>query len=140
VVSHDAVPDLTDQVLRADQAVKAELFTADRRLIIAGCSCYWPEAYSVDRSGRSAWPELAPGLTPDSIKQKISSDRRVDADRPRLRAVFGGGKTFLHSLDPLRTWPSLRSGHRIEGANMRLVGSSKEGNGAEPRYLVGVEN
>ena len=23
-----------------------------------------------DRSGRSAWPELAPGLTPDSIKQK----------------------------------------------------------------------
>ena len=47
VVSHDAVPDLTDQVLRADQAVKAELFTADRRLIIAGCSYYWPEAYSV---------------------------------------------------------------------------------------------
>src|SRR6267143_3545526 len=31
-------------------------------------------------------------------KAKISSDRRVDADRPRLRAVFGGGKTFLHSL------------------------------------------
>ncbi len=47
LVSHDAVPDLTDQVLRADQAVKAELFTADRRLIIAGCSYYWPEAYSV---------------------------------------------------------------------------------------------
>jgi hypothetical protein len=47
VVSHDAVPDLTDQVLRADQAVKAELCTADRRLIIAGCSYYWPEAYSV---------------------------------------------------------------------------------------------
>ena len=47
MVSHDAVPDLTDQVLRADQAVKAELFTADRRLIIAGCSYYWPEAYSV---------------------------------------------------------------------------------------------
>src|SRR6267143_2421229 len=31
-------------------------------------------------------------------KAKISSDHRVDADRPRLRAVFGGGKTFLHSL------------------------------------------
>ena len=44
VVSHDAVLDLTDQVLRAD---KAELFTADRWLIIAGCSYYWPEAYSV---------------------------------------------------------------------------------------------
>jgi hypothetical protein len=27
--------------------VRAELFTADRRLIIAGCSYYWPEAYSV---------------------------------------------------------------------------------------------
>ncbi len=39
-VSHDAVLDLTDQVF---QAVKAELFTADRRLIIAGCSYYWPE-------------------------------------------------------------------------------------------------
>ena len=23
-----------------------------------------------DRSGRSAWPEVAPGLTPDSIQQK----------------------------------------------------------------------
>src|SRR5665647_3100037 len=34
---------------------------------------------------------------------KICSDRRVDADSPRLRAVFGGGKTFLHSLDPKRT-------------------------------------
>ncbi len=47
VVSHDAVPDLTDKVLRADHAVKAGLFTSDRRLIIAGCSDYWPEAYSI---------------------------------------------------------------------------------------------
>jgi hypothetical protein len=47
VVSHDAVPDLTDQVLRADHAVKAGLFTADRRLIVAGCSDYWPEAHSI---------------------------------------------------------------------------------------------
>src|SRR5260370_14201775 len=31
-------------------------------------------------------------------KAKICSDRRIDADRPRLRVVFGGGKTFLHSL------------------------------------------
>jgi hypothetical protein len=30
VDSHDAVSDLTDQILRADQAVKAALFTADR--------------------------------------------------------------------------------------------------------------
>src|SRR5260370_36334556 len=35
-------------------------------------------------------------------KAKICSDRRVDADRPQLRAVFGGGKTFLHGLDPNR--------------------------------------
>src|SRR6202140_2386423 len=34
---------------------------------------------------------------------KICSDRRVDADRPRLRTAFGGGKTFSHSLDPFRT-------------------------------------
>src|SRR5215204_656862 len=27
---------------------------------------------SCDRSGRSGWPELAPGLTPDSIKQKYA--------------------------------------------------------------------
>ena len=47
VVSYDAVPDLTEQVVRADHAVKAGLFTADRRLIIAGCSDYWPEAYSI---------------------------------------------------------------------------------------------
>ena len=50
LVSHGAVPDLTDQVLRADQAVKAELFTADRRLIIAGCSYYWPESVFSCRS------------------------------------------------------------------------------------------
>src|SRR6266404_4500620 len=31
-------------------------------------------------------------------KAKICSDHRVEADRPWLRAVFGGGKTFLHSL------------------------------------------
>lgn len=47
VVSHDAVPDLTEQILRADHAVTAGLFTTDGRLIIAGCSDYWPEAHSV---------------------------------------------------------------------------------------------
>lgn len=47
VVSHDAAPDLTDQIGRADHAVKAGLFTMDRRLIVAGCSDYWPEAYSI---------------------------------------------------------------------------------------------
>src|SRR6202011_3552396 len=35
---------------------------------------------------------------------KICSDRRVDADRPRLRAVFGRAKTFSHSLDPQETF------------------------------------
>jgi len=40
-------------------------------------------------------------------KAKICSDRRVDADRPRLRAVFAGGKTFSHSLDPERTFGGL---------------------------------
>ena len=45
----------------------------------------------------SAWPEVAPGLTHTHIA-KLYSDGRVDADRPWLRAVFVGGKTFLHSL------------------------------------------
>src|SRR6266404_6974566 len=35
-------------------------------------------------------------------KAKICSDHRVEADRPWLRAVFGGGKTFLHSLGQTR--------------------------------------
>src|SRR6202035_4618588 len=48
VISHGDAPDLTDRVLRADHAVKAGLLTADRRLIIAGCTDYWPDAYSVD--------------------------------------------------------------------------------------------
>jgi hypothetical protein len=49
------------------------------------------------------------GLRVDSglDKAKICSDRRVDADRPRLRAVFGEEKRFLHSLDPKRTRQTL---------------------------------
>jgi hypothetical protein len=47
VVSHDVVPDLTNNLLRADHAVAAGLSTEDRRLIVAGCSDYWPAAYSV---------------------------------------------------------------------------------------------
>jgi hypothetical protein len=44
-------------------------------------------------------------------KEKLCSDRRVDADRPRLRAVLGGGKTFLHGLGQTQTsaHPSARS-------------------------------
>src|ERR1700730_1498008 len=41
---------------------------------------------------------------------KICSNRRVDADRPRLRAVFGGGKTFLHSL-----------GHSLQKRDVRVT-------------------
>ncbi|MDF0580368.1 hypothetical protein [Bradyrhizobium yuanmingense] len=47
VVLHDVAPALTHQVARADHAVKAGLFTTDRRLVVAGCSDYWPEAYSI---------------------------------------------------------------------------------------------
>src|SRR6266404_6809495 len=36
---------------------------------------------------------------------KIGSDGRVEVHRARLRAVFGGRKTFPHGLDPTRTWP-----------------------------------
>jgi hypothetical protein len=47
VVSHDGVPELSDQLSRTDHAVRAGLFTADRRLIIAGCTDYWPDAFSL---------------------------------------------------------------------------------------------
>ena len=39
---------------------------------------------------------------PDTAK--IGSGGRVEVQRARLRAVFGGRKTFPHVLDPLRTW------------------------------------
>src|SRR5260370_30260220 len=38
---------------------------------------------------------------PDTAK--IGSDGRVEVHRARLRAVFGGRKTFPHGLDPKRT-------------------------------------
>jgi hypothetical protein len=47
---------------------------------------------------------------------KICSNRRVDADRPRLRAVFGGGKRFYTA------WTE--AGHRFPafvGANRRML-------------------
>lgn len=34
-------------------------------------------------------------------KAKISSDLRVDADRPRLRAAFGGRKKVLTQSEPI---------------------------------------
>ena len=51
VVSHESVPELSGQLARADHAVRAGLSTTDRRLIVAGCTEYWPAAFS----RRSAW-------------------------------------------------------------------------------------
>src|SRR3984893_10087444 len=60
---------------------------------------------------RIVWPFRSPSVTRGCSQvdsrldtAKICSNRRVDADRPRLRAVFGGGKTFLHSLGQKLTW------------------------------------
>ena len=52
-------------------------------------------------------PSTAPSCAridsrPDTAK--IGSDGRVEVHRARLRAVFGGRKTFPHGLDPSRTW------------------------------------
>jgi hypothetical protein len=58
---------------------------------------------SADRSGRSAWPDLAPGLSPDSIKQKYAQIVVSTRIVPGCVLFLGGGKTFLHSLDPQRT-------------------------------------
>ena len=56
-----------------------------------------------DRSGRSAWPEAAPGLTPGPIQQKIGSADRVEVHHARLLAVIGVRKPFPHGLDPKQT-------------------------------------
>jgi hypothetical protein len=57
-----------------------------------------------DRSGRSAWPEAAPGLTPGPIQQKIGSADRVEVHHARLLAVIGVRKPFPHGLGQTRTW------------------------------------
>ena len=38
-----------------------------------------------DRSGRSAWLKVVPGLTPELDTAKIGSEGRVEAQRARLR-------------------------------------------------------
>jgi hypothetical protein len=48
VVSHDCVPELSSQIARADHAVRAGLSTTGRRLIVAGCTDYWPATFSLD--------------------------------------------------------------------------------------------
>ena len=61
---------------------------------------------SCDRFGRSAWPEVAPGLTPDSIPQKY--DQTIASTQIVPGCVqFLGEKKFLH------TWTQL--GHSREG-------------------------
>jgi hypothetical protein len=53
VISHDNVPELSNRLSRADHAVTAGLFTGSQRLIVAGCTDYWPDAFSL---------EVRPGL------------------------------------------------------------------------------
>jgi hypothetical protein len=48
VVSHDSEPELSEPLACADHAVRGGLSTADRGLIVAGCSDYWPDAFSLD--------------------------------------------------------------------------------------------
>ncbi len=49
---------------------------------------------SCDRSGRSAWPELAPGLTPDSIKQKYPQTVVSTRIVPGCVQFWGGKNVF----------------------------------------------
>jgi hypothetical protein len=61
---------------------------------------------SCDRPGRSAWPELAPGLTPDSIKQKYA--QTVVSMR-----IVPGCVQFLREEKSFYTvWT--RPGHRLD--------------------------
>jgi hypothetical protein len=57
-----------------------------------------------DRSSRSARPPGCARVDSRLDTAKIGSDGRVEVHRARLLAVFGGRKTFPHSLDPERTF------------------------------------
>ena len=54
-----------------------------------------------DRSGRSAWLKVVPGLTPDSIQQNRLRRSPRGPTRP-VAADVGRRKTFPHGLDPIR--------------------------------------
>jgi hypothetical protein len=57
----------------------------------------------VDRSDRSAWPEVAPGLTPDSIQQKYPQNVVSTRIVPGCLQFLGDEKSF-HTA-----WVKLRS-------------------------------
>ena len=65
---------------------------------------------SCDRSGRSAWPELAPGLTPDPIKQKYAQTIVSKRIVPGCVQFLGEEKRFYTAWTQFRHWtlgPSL---------------------------------
>ena len=80
---------------------------------------------SCDRSGRSAWPELAPGLTPESTKQKYAQTVVSTPMVPGSVPFLGGGKAFLHSLDPYRKLASANS--MISSARARGAWAAQRG-------------
>jgi len=53
-----------------------------------------------DRSGRSAWPELAPGLTPDPIKQKYAQTIVSKRIVPGCVQFLGEEKRFYTAWTP----------------------------------------
>jgi hypothetical protein len=50
IVAHKAVCDLSHELSRADHAVRAGLLTKSERLIVAGCTDYRQEAFSIHLS------------------------------------------------------------------------------------------
>jgi hypothetical protein len=72
VVSHEGVPELSHQLVRADHAIQAGLSTTGRRLIVAGCTEYWPTAFSLD---------VGPGLYGAAfLSFDLASVRGLDGD------------------------------------------------------------
>src|SRR5450759_239478 len=51
-----------------------------------------------DRSGRSAWPEVAPGLTPDSIQQKYAQTVASSWITPGCVQFLADKKRFYTAL------------------------------------------
>jgi hypothetical protein len=56
--------------------------------------CY---AHRVIRSGRSAWPEVAPGLTPDSTQKKYAQTVVSTRIGPGCVQFFGAENVFTQS-------------------------------------------
>ena len=65
-----------------------------------------------DRSGRSAWPEVAPGLTPDSIQQKYAQTVASSWITPGCVQFLADKKRFHTAWTHNGLWSSAKNDAR----------------------------